>query len=161
MEFHEKLQELRKSRGLTQEELAEALFVSRTAISKWESGDSRPPYREWQSQQSCLWKQKTPGNSPGSGRRAALGEFLSVWQARSCGQAGSSIASPLLRRRSTKYCGLHTPAERLPEAGFHCGRYHAFPGSALLAGHIHRKAFRHSGKQRRQPQTAAGFAVQS
>lgn len=39
MEFHEKLQELRKRRGLTQEELAEILCVSRTAISKWESGD--------------------------------------------------------------------------------------------------------------------------
>ena len=42
MEFSEKLQELRKSRTLTQEELAEALFVSRTAISKWESGRGYP-----------------------------------------------------------------------------------------------------------------------
>ena len=42
MEFHEKLQELRKRRGLAQEELAEALYVSRTAISKWESGRGYP-----------------------------------------------------------------------------------------------------------------------
>ena len=42
MEFHEKLQELRKSRNLTQEELAEALFVSRTTFSKWESGRGYP-----------------------------------------------------------------------------------------------------------------------
>ncbi len=42
MEFNEKLQELRKSRSLTQEELAEELFVSRTAISKWESGRGYP-----------------------------------------------------------------------------------------------------------------------
>ena len=42
MEFNEKLQELRKQRGLTQEELAASLYVSRTAISKWESGRGYP-----------------------------------------------------------------------------------------------------------------------
>lgn len=42
MEFHEKLQQLRKQKNLTQEELAELLFVSRTAISKWESGRGLP-----------------------------------------------------------------------------------------------------------------------
>ena len=42
MEFHEKLQELRKQKNLTQEELSEMLFVSRTAISKWESGRGYP-----------------------------------------------------------------------------------------------------------------------
>ena len=42
MEFSDKLQELRKTRGLTQEELSEALFVSRTAVSKWESGRGYP-----------------------------------------------------------------------------------------------------------------------
>ena len=42
MEFNEKLQKLRKQKGLTQEELAETLFVSRTAVSKWESGRGYP-----------------------------------------------------------------------------------------------------------------------
>ena len=42
LEFHETLQELRKKRGLTQEELASALYVSRTAISQWESGRGYP-----------------------------------------------------------------------------------------------------------------------
>lgn len=42
MEFNEKLQELRKQKGLTQEALAEKLFVSRTAVSKWESGRGYP-----------------------------------------------------------------------------------------------------------------------
>lgn len=42
MEFNEKLQELRKRAGMTQEELASKLYVSRTAISKWESGRGYP-----------------------------------------------------------------------------------------------------------------------
>lgn len=42
MEFNEKLQKLRKQKNLTQEELADLLFVSRTAISKWESGRGYP-----------------------------------------------------------------------------------------------------------------------
>ena len=42
MEFNEKLHELRTNKGLTQQELADKLFVSRTAISKWESGKGYP-----------------------------------------------------------------------------------------------------------------------
>ncbi|MBQ6816421.1 MAG: helix-turn-helix transcriptional regulator [Clostridia bacterium] len=42
MEFGEKLQNLRKNKGITQEELAQNLFVSRTAVSKWESGRGYP-----------------------------------------------------------------------------------------------------------------------
>lgn len=42
MEFHEKLQQLRKQKDLTQEALAEQLHVSRTAVSKWESGRGFP-----------------------------------------------------------------------------------------------------------------------
>ena len=42
MDFSEKLQQLRKRKGLTQEELAESLYVSRTAVSKWESGSGYP-----------------------------------------------------------------------------------------------------------------------
>lgn len=42
MEFNEKLQQLRKQKGLTQDELARELYVSRTAVSKWESGRGYP-----------------------------------------------------------------------------------------------------------------------
>lgn len=42
MELSEKIQKLRKERGLTQEQFAEQLFVSRTAVSKWETGRGTP-----------------------------------------------------------------------------------------------------------------------
>lgn len=40
MIFSEKLQLLRKSKGQTQENLAEKMDVSRQAVAKWESGVS-------------------------------------------------------------------------------------------------------------------------
>ena len=42
MEFNEKLQDLRKKNKITQQQLADAIYVSRTAISKWESGRGFP-----------------------------------------------------------------------------------------------------------------------
>lgn len=42
MEFSEKLQMLRKSKGMSQEDLANELEVSRQAVSKWESGQAYP-----------------------------------------------------------------------------------------------------------------------
>lgn len=42
MKFNEKLKELRKEKGLTQEELASKIYVSRTLISKYESGTIIP-----------------------------------------------------------------------------------------------------------------------
>jgi transcriptional regulator with XRE-family HTH domain len=42
MSFAEKLQGLRKSKGISQEQLAELLDVSRQSISKWESGQNYP-----------------------------------------------------------------------------------------------------------------------
>ena len=41
MNTPEKIQELRKAQGMTQEQLAEQLNVSRQSVSKWESGVSQ------------------------------------------------------------------------------------------------------------------------
>lgn len=42
MEFNNRLYQLRKQRGFSQEELASRLNVSRQTVSKWEIGDSTP-----------------------------------------------------------------------------------------------------------------------
>ena len=42
MNVSEKILQLRKAKGFTQEELAEKLNVSRQSVSKWESGQSVP-----------------------------------------------------------------------------------------------------------------------
>lgn len=42
MKFHEKLYALRKAAGMTQNDLAEKLNVSRQAVSRWEMGTAMP-----------------------------------------------------------------------------------------------------------------------
>ena len=42
MNFYEKLYELRKENGYSQEELADKLGVARQTISKWENGTTTP-----------------------------------------------------------------------------------------------------------------------
>ena len=42
MEFKDKLKSLRKERGLSQQALADAIFISRSAVAKWENGLGLP-----------------------------------------------------------------------------------------------------------------------
>ena len=42
MKFGDNLRQIRKSKKMSQEQFAEKLFVSRTAVSKWESGKGYP-----------------------------------------------------------------------------------------------------------------------
>ncbi|WP_130862371.1 helix-turn-helix domain-containing protein [Bacilliculturomica massiliensis] len=45
MNFNERLLELRKSKGLSQDELGERLGVSRQTVSKWELAQSYPDFQ--------------------------------------------------------------------------------------------------------------------
>ena len=46
MEIGNKIMELRKKSGLTQEELAEKIGVARQTISKWELGETYPDIKQ-------------------------------------------------------------------------------------------------------------------
>ena len=54
MTLGEKLKKLRTDKGFTQEELAEALYVSRTAVSKWESGRGIPNIESLKAISKCF-----------------------------------------------------------------------------------------------------------
>jgi len=42
MEFKDRIRELRLERGLSQQALADAIYISRSAIAKWENGLGLP-----------------------------------------------------------------------------------------------------------------------
>ena len=45
MTLGEKIYKLRTKRSMTQEQLAQALFVSRQTVSNWENGRTEPDYQ--------------------------------------------------------------------------------------------------------------------
>ena len=53
MSFGEQLSSVRRRSGLTQEQFAEQLQVSRQAVSKWESGRGYPEMEKWKCQEMC------------------------------------------------------------------------------------------------------------
>lgn len=54
MKFHEKLYTLRKQAGMTQQDLAEKLNVSRQAVSRWEMGTAMPEIENLVAISDCL-----------------------------------------------------------------------------------------------------------
>ncbi|MBR3561613.1 MAG: helix-turn-helix domain-containing protein [Oscillospiraceae bacterium] len=89
MAFGERLQEVRKRAGLTQEEFAEQLQVSRQAVSKWESGRGYPELEKllyicnrWDTTMDALFEDELPRRDAPSEERlpaptlgSALGNF--------------------------------------------------------------------------------------
>ena len=69
MKFHEKLVKLRKSKGYTQEELAEKPGVSRQAVARWEAGDTTPDMKMLL---GICGKAQNPEKSEGSDWSVAL-----------------------------------------------------------------------------------------
>ena len=63
MSFQENLIRARKARGMTQEELAARLSISRQAVSKWETGESLPDRKSTRLNSSHLWLSRMPSSA--------------------------------------------------------------------------------------------------
>lgn len=60
MEFQEVFAQLRQRTGLSQSEVAERLFVTRQAVSRWERGETIPEVETLQALQGCSACPSTP-----------------------------------------------------------------------------------------------------
>lgn len=76
MSFAEQLRQIRKEKGLSQEDLAELLDVSRQAVSKWEQGAGYPEVEtllllsnRLNISLDSLMVRKLPGRAEAGGRR--------------------------------------------------------------------------------------------
>ncbi len=81
MDISERIQSLRKSKGLSQEQLAEKLNVSRQAVSKWESGSSVPDTEKIILLSDCLnttTDYLLKGTSPQNGKINTAANYLIV-----------------------------------------------------------------------------------
>lgn len=87
MEFNNRLYELRKQRGLSQEELASRLNVTRQTVSKWEVGDSTPDMEKLtlisdlfdiSLDELVLGRKPEPASAPASETPAKAPEILSA-----------------------------------------------------------------------------------
>ena len=111
----------------------------------------RPLCHGWQNPRIPL-ETATGGRNPGLRAAYWSGSISLGMEAPTALQAGSSIASQQLRRRSRGVAVCYSRA--FAGSRISLWTIPRFSGSVLLSGHIHRTAFRRSGKRRRQPELA-------
>ncbi len=123
MAFGERLQEVRKRSGLTQEEFAEQLRVSRQAVSKWESGRGYPEMEKllyicnrWDTTMDELFADELPRrDAPDKAPEAPL-------RRRTLGSAAADFYSNLSPYNKLVGLGLLAVIALLGPAYFYCMR---------------------------------------
>ena len=81
MDFNNRLYQLRKQKGLSQEELANRLNVSRQTVSKWEVGDSTPDLEKLIAMSDLFdvsLEKLVMGKEEEKGQEAQKSEFVTV-----------------------------------------------------------------------------------